>query len=385
MTPDESTADPTLGDPLSIPGDAPVVPPAADASGTTTPPAGGAADAAAPGTTRNGRSSASGPARARSRTPERVCSRITLKGIDPARFFGVQDRNLRLLEGSFPGLLLVGRDRELAIEGQGPEVNRALDVVGGMLARLKSGEEIEEADLRILLEESERSLRPPENYQDATVLLTNAKRRIYARTIGQFQYLRAIEENDIVFSIGPAGTGKTYLAVAMAVKALRDHDVQRIVLARPAVEAGESLGFLPGDLREKVDPYLRPLYDALYDMIPTDRLHRFLDTHTIEVVPLAFMRGRTLNNAMVILDEAQNTTAAQMKMFLTRLGVNAKAIVTGDVTQVDLPVDVPSGLIQIQNILMGIERIAFIYLTERDVVRHRLVREIIKAYEEKGF
>ncbi len=368
-----------------MPRDAPVAPPTADTAGPTSPTAAGAAEAAGPGATRNGRSSADGPARARTRPPELVRSRITLKGIDPARFFGIQDRNLRLLESSFPGLLLVGRDRELAIEGQGPEVNRVIDVVGGMLARLKSGEEIEEADLRILVEESERSLRPPENYQDATVLLTNAKRRIYARTIGQFQYLRAIEENDIVFSIGPAGTGKTYLAVAMAVKALRDHEVQRIVLARPAVEAGESLGFLPGDLREKVDPYLRPLYDALYDMIPTDRLHRFLDTHTIEVVPLAFMRGRTLNNALVILDEAQNTTTAQMKMFLTRLGVNAKAIVTGDVTQVDLPVDVPSGLIQIQNILMGIDRIAFIYLTERDVVRHRLVREIIKAYEEKGF
>jgi phosphate starvation-inducible PhoH-like protein len=396
MTPDESTTDRTLRNPPPVPGDAPVAPPAAVEAGPalsppaveagpTSQPAAGAAEAAGGGGARNGRSSGNGPARARTRPPELVRSRITLKGIEPARFFGVQDRNLRLLESSFPGLLLVGRDRELAIEGQGPEVNRVIDVVGGMLARLKSGEEIEEADLRILLEESERSLRPPENYQDATVLLTNAKRRIYARTIGQFQYLKAIEENDIVFSIGPAGTGKTYLAVAMAVKALRDHQVQRIVLARPAVEAGESLGFLPGDLREKVDPYLRPLYDALYDMIPTDRLHRFLDTHTIEVVPLAFMRGRTLNNAMVILDEAQNTTTAQMKMFLTRLGVNAKAIVTGDITQVDLPADVPSGLIQIQNILMGIEQIAFIYLTERDVVRHRLVREIIKAYEERGF
>lgn len=319
------------------------------------------------------------------RSRELIRSRITLRLADPTRFFGVADRNLRLLEESFPGLLIVGRDRALTVEGPGSEVNRLLDVVGGMIHRLKSEESVTEADLRILLEESERSLQPPEDYQDHTVLLTNAKRRIYARTVGQYQYLKTIEENDIVFSIGPAGTGKTYLAVAMAVKALRDHQVQRIVLARPAVEAGENLGFLPGDLREKVDPYLRPLYDALYDMVPTDRLHRFLDTHTIEVVPLAFMRGRTLNNAFVILDEAQNSTTAQMKMFLTRLGVNAKAIVTGDVTQVDLPTDVPSGLIQIQNILMGIDQIGFIYLTDRDVVRHRLVREIIKAYEEKGF
>jgi phosphate starvation-inducible PhoH-like protein len=254
-----------------------------------------------------------------------------------------------------------------------------------MVGRLKSGDELAEADLEILLEESARALTPPENYQDNTVLLTTSKRRVYPRTVGQFQYLQSIEENDIVFSIGPAGTGKTYLAVAMAVRALSEREVQRIVLARPAVEAGESLGFLPGDLREKVDPYLRPLYDALYDMIPTDRLRRYLETHTIEVVPLAFMRGRTLNNAFVILDEAQNTTVGQMKMFLTRLGVNSKAIATGDVTQVDLPTDVNSGLIQIQNILMGIDGVTFVYLTERDVVRHRLVRDIIKAYEDKGF
>jgi len=319
------------------------------------------------------------------RDRESVRSIIQIDGTDPARFFGVQDRHLRRLESEFPGVKLVGRDRELQVEGPGSDVNRVLEVVSGMVGRLKSGDELAEADLEILLEESARALTPPEDYQDRTVLLTTSKRRVYPRTVGQFQYLQSIEENDIVFSIGPAGTGKTYLAVAMAVRALSEREVQRIVLARPAVEAGESLGFLPGDLREKVDPYLRPLYDALYDMIPTDRLRRYLETHTIEVVPLAFMRGRTLNNAFVILDEAQNTTVGQMKMFLTRLGVNSKAIATGDVTQVDLPTDVNSGLIQIQNILMGIDGVTFVYLTERDVVRHRLVRDIIKAYEDKGF
>jgi len=316
---------------------------------------------------------------------ETVRSVVAIDGEDPTPFLGVQDRHLKRLEAAFPTVKLVARAGRLSLEGPGSDVNRVLEVVSSMLSRLKLGEGLAESELEILLEEADRSLSPPEDYQDQTVLLTTNKRRIYARTVGQYQYLQSIEENDIVFSIGPAGTGKTYLAVAMAVKALSEREVQRIALARPAVEAGESLGFLPGDLREKVDPYLRPLYDALYDMIPADRLRRYLDTHTIEVVPLAFMRGRTMNNAFVILDEAQNSTTAQMKMFLTRLGVNSKAIVTGDVTQVDLPSEVPSGLVQIQNILMGIDRIAFIYLTDRDVVRHRLVREIIRAYEEKGF
>jgi phosphate starvation-inducible PhoH-like protein len=253
-----------------------------------------------------------------------------------------------------------------------------------MLMKVKNGDGLVENDLRILLEESEREQAVPDNYQDRTLIITNAKRRIFPRTVGQHQYIQAIENHDIVFSIGPAGTGKTYLAVAMAVRAMQQREVQRIVLARPAVEAGENLGFLPGDLKEKVDPYLRPLYDALYEMIPADRLRRHLDSHTIEVLPLAFMRGRNLNSAFVILDEAQNTTPAQMKMFLTRLGVNSKAIVTGDITQVDLPSGSQSGLIEIQSILMAIDGISFVYLTEKDVVRHRLVREILRAYQKRG-
>ncbi len=313
----------------------------------------------------------------------KVSNRLPID-VDPARFFGVQDRNLRMLEEAFGEVKFVGRDNELLIEGPGSEVNRLLEIVGLMLNRLKREEDLSEDGMRIILEDSEKELAVPDNYQDWSVLLTNNKRRIFPRTAGQYQYMKAVENNDIVMSIGPAGTGKTYLAVAMAVRALKEREVQRIVLARPAVEAGESLGFLPGDIKEKIDPYLRPLYDALMEMIPPDKLKRYLENHTIEVLPLAFMRGRNLGSVFVILDEAQNTTPAQMKMFLTRLGVNSKAIVTGDITQVDLPTQVTSGLIHIQDILMSVEGIAFVYLTEKDVVRHRLVREILRAYQEKG-
>jgi phosphate starvation-inducible PhoH-like protein len=204
---------------------------------------------------------------------------------------------------------------------------------------------------------------------------------IKAKTVGQAQYLEAISQEDLVFVIGPAGTGKTYLAVAAALAELRRHSVQRIVLVRPAVEAGESLGFLPGDIRAKVDPYLRPVYDALNDMMPSERIRQFLEQGTIEVVPLAFMRGRTLNSAFVILDEAQNTTQAQMKMFLTRLGANSRAVITGDVTQIDLVSRDQSGLLQAQRVLSGVEGIRFCFLSDKDVVRHRLVQQIVRAYD----
>lgn len=205
---------------------------------------------------------------------------------------------------------------------------------------------------------------------------------IRAKTPGQIEYMKSVRQNDIVFAIGPAGTGKTYLAVAAAVAAFKKKEVLKIVLARPAVEAGESLGFLPGDLREKVDPYLRPLYDALEDMIPGDKLRNYLERGTIEIVPLAYMRGRTLNNAFIILDEAQNATSLQMKMFLTRMGANSRAIITGDITQIDLPSKKASGLIETQQILQNIEGISFIYFDKGDVVRHKLVKNIINAYEK---
>ena len=214
------------------------------------------------------------------------------------------------------------------------------------------------------------------------IILPGLRRVIVAKTQGQRDYLQAIATHDIVVSIGPAGTGKTYLAVAKAVEALARKRVRRIILARPAVEAGESLGFLPGDMQAKVDPYLRPLYDALEDMMPHDRVQKALETRTIEIAPLAYMRGRTLADAFIILDEAQNATIAQMKMFLTRLGVNSKVVVTGDKTQIDLPKREESGLIQIERVLPGIDGIAFCYLDESDVMRHRLVREIIRAYAE---
>jgi phosphate starvation-inducible protein PhoH and related proteins len=214
---------------------------------------------------------------------------------------------------------------------------------------------------------------------DVTVLFTK-NGIIQARTAGQRQYSAKVQNSDIVFAIGPAGTGKTYLAVAMAVASLKSREVNKIVIARPAVEAGENLGFLPGDLREKVDPYLRPIYDALEDMLPPEKLQSFMERNIIEIVPLAYMRGRTLNNSFLILDEAQNATAMQMKMFLTRLGVQSKAIVTGDVTQIDLPVKSVSGLVQIQDVLQDVEGVSFIYFDRNDVVRHRLVKDIIDAY-----
>jgi len=217
--------------------------------------------------------------------------------------------------------------------------------------------------------------------RESRIIFYGKKGLIQPKTKGQEEYYSSVGKNDIVFVVGPAGTGKTYLAVAVALAKLREKEVSRIVLTRPAIEAGESLGFLPGDMMEKVDPYLRPLTDALFDMLPSDQLQRYVERKIIEVVPLAYMRGRTLNDAFIILDEAQNTSPMQMKMFLTRLGVNSKAIVTGDITQVDLSDDVASGLIQIQGILKDIEGIGFVYLGKGDVVRHRLVKEIIRAYE----
>ena len=215
-----------------------------------------------------------------------------------------------------------------------------------------------------------------------TIGLLTRKPELHGRTPRQVQYLRQIQEHDITFGIGPAGTGKTYLAVAFAVASLKNNEITKIVLTRPAVEAGESLGFLPGDLKEKIDPYLRPLYDALDDMIPAEKLRAYIEKRVIEIAPLAYMRGRTLNNAFVILDEAQNASAMQMKMFLTRLGPNSRAIVTGDVTQIDLPTKQSSGLVQIQEVLRGVEGISFVYFDRNDVVRHRLVKDIIDAYEK---
>ena len=244
------------------------------------------------------------------------------------------------------------------------------------------GETLDVHDVeRVLADEAHGALGKA-SAEDVKIILPGLRRVIQPKTAGQRTYLQAIAQHDIVIGIGPAGTGKTYLAVAAAVDALSRKRVRRIILARPAVEAGENLGFLPGDLQEKVDPYLRPLYDALEDMMPRDRVQKALETRTIEIAPLAYMRGRTLSDAFVILDEAQNATGMQMKMFLTRLGVNSRAVITGDKTQIDLPNREDSGLLQVERILPGIEGIGFCYLEDTDVVRHRLVRDIIRAYAE---
>jgi phosphate starvation-inducible PhoH-like protein len=262
-------------------------------------------------------------------------------------------------------------------------VTRASDIARRMIDRARQRMELTPDDV-LRLSEDDGARDGDGAVGDGRIALPGVRRLIQAKTSGQAEYLTKIAENDIVVGIGPAGTGKTYLAVAAAVDALTRKRVRRIVLARPAVEAGESLGFLPGDMQAKVDPYLRPLYDALDEMMPQERVQKALETRVIEIAPLAFMRGRTLSDAFVILDEAQNATAMQMKMFLTRLGVNSQIVITGDKTQIDLPKREESGLMQVERILPGIEGIAFHYFTDVDVVRHRLVRDIIKAYAEDG-
>jgi len=306
---------------------------------------------------------------------------IILDGVDPGAVFGANDANLRLIEKRFD-TKIVARGSRITVEGDEFEVDRVSAVFAELVSSVRSGliPRAEETDMAIRRTREDLECAPARGTLPI-LHVSNKKERVRPKTAGQHRYVQTMAEHDVVFSIGPAGTGKTYLAVAMAVNALKQKAVTRIILARPAVEAGESLGFLPGDLRDKVDPYLKPLYDALYDMLPAAQIRKYLDTGVIEIAPLAYMRGRTLNNSFVILDEAQNSTISQMKMFLTRLGVNSKAVVTGDITQVDLSDKTASGLIQVQAILTGIEGIKFVYLTEKDVVRHRLVQDIIRAYE----
>jgi phosphate starvation-inducible PhoH-like protein len=312
-------------------------------------------------------------------TEEPIVQRLTTEGADMLTLAGVNDENLIELSKQ-SGAKVSLRGDTLTISGTQEQVNRATPVAQRMIERAKQQMELTADDVLRMSLEGPREGNGAEDLQ--RIALPGIRKIIQPKTSGQSEYLKLIAENDIVIGIGPAGTGKTYLAVAAAVDALSRKRVRRIVLARPAVEAGESLGFLPGDLQAKVDPYLRPLYDALEDMMPHERVQKALETRTIEIAPLAYMRGRTLADAFVILDEAQNATNAQMKMFLTRLGVNSKTVITGDKTQIDLPKREESGLVQIERILPGIDGIGFHYLTDSDVVRHRLVREIIKAYAE---
>ena len=295
--------------------------------------------------------------------------------------FGSFDQNLRIIETEY-GVQVVSRDEQLRISGEPEDVMHAEKAINGLLNLAAKGEEIDAQNVRYIMklvgEGREDSI--PELARDV-VCVTAKGKPIKAKTMGQKEYVRAITENTVTLGIGPAGTGKTYLAVAAAVAAFRAEKVNRIILTRPAVEAGERLGFLPGDLQSKVDPYLRPLYDALYEMLGMETYQKYLERGTIEVAPLAYMRGRTLDDSFIILDEAQNTSREQMKMFLTRLGFGSKIVITGDVTQIDLPPDKTSGLKEAMRVLDGVEDIAICRLTGSDIVRHELVQKIIEAYE----
>ena len=312
---------------------------------------------------------------------DEVTHRLSTEGVDPLMLAGVNDGNLVELAKRL-GVRVSLRGDALMLQGPLAAVERATPLAQALVDLARMGEALDVGDVdRVVNDEGHRPSGETTD-GDIRIILPGLRRVIQAKTAGQRDYLQAIARHDIVIGIGPAGTGKTYLAVAAAVDSLSRKRVRRIVLARPAVEAGESLGFLPGDLHEKVDPYLRPLYDALEDMMPRDRVQKAIDSRTIEIAPLAYMRGRTLSDAFVILDEAQNATGMQMKMFLTRLGVNSRAVITGDKTQIDLANREDSGLLQVERILPGIEGIAFCYLGDTDVVRHRLVRDIIRAYAE---
>ncbi len=312
-------------------------------------------------------------------TDEPVVQRLNAEGADMLTLAGVNDENLVELAKQ-SGAKIALRGDTLTITGAQDAVSRAAPIAQRMIETAKQQMPLTADDVLRMSMEGPRDGNGLED--NLRIALPGVRKIIQPKTSGQAEYLKLIFENDIVVGIGPAGTGKTYLAVAAAVDALARKRVRRIILARPAVEAGESLGFLPGDLQAKVDPYLRPLYDALDEMMPQERVQKALETRVIEIAPLAYMRGRTLADAFVILDEAQNATNAQMKMFLTRLGVNSKTVITGDKTQIDLPRREESGLVQIERILTGIEGIGFHYLNDSDVVRHRLVRQIIRAYAD---
>lgn len=296
--------------------------------------------------------------------------------------FGKKDENLRLIEKEL-GVEFILRDNSLKIRGEEESVDKARSLIQDLLKQLHQGYTPEIDDLKLALKKiKEGEGSGLEEYSSMVIFTTPRGKKIRPRTEGQKAYVEAIKKNEVVFAIGPAGTGKTYLAVAMAVSSLEKGEVVRIILTRPTVEAGEKLGFLPGSLEEKVEPYLRPLYDALYEMMLAERFQSFLERGIIEIAPLAYMRGRTLNDAFIILDEAQNTTYEQMKMFLTRLGFGSKIVITGDITQIDLPPHRVSGLVEVQSLFKNIKGIETVYLTEKDVVRHRLVQEIVKAYED---
>ena len=304
--------------------------------------------------------------------------KIDLQEIDPISIAGVADENLKILEESFPCQIVL-RGSDITLEGKKSVIAQASETISEMMKTYSRKNQVTAGDVRSLVALISNG-EHVESLSDEPVILHTRQGAVTPRSDGQKQFYEAVQKDDMVFAIGPAGTGKTFLAVAFAVAAYKNRRVKRIILSRPAVEAGERLGFLPGDLKEKIDPYLTPLYDALNELMPAVNLKSLLSKRTVEVIPLAYMRGRTLDNAFVILDEAQNCSAMQMKMFLTRLGPNSRAIITGDKTQMDIPDKYDSGLLQAEQILKKIDGIGFVYLDESDVVRHRLVKDIIKAY-----
>ena len=296
--------------------------------------------------------------------------------------FGSFDENIMLLEKEY-GVSIITRGSDIKIAGEAENAAKAVRTIEGMLTMLNRGETLSEQNVRYIMELVEEDNEDKiDSIGKDCICITSKGKPVKAKTLGQKKYIEEIAHNTVVLGVGPAGTGKTYLAVAAAVSAFRSHDINRIILTRPAVEAGEKLGFLPGDLLNKVDPYLRPLYDALFDMLGAENYQKYLERGNIEVAPLAYMRGRTLDDSFVILDEAQNTTPEQMKMFLTRLGVNSKAVITGDITQIDLPDNKRSGMVEAIKVLKNTEDIGIVRFSEKDVVRHKLVKDIIKAYEK---
>lgn len=311
---------------------------------------------------------------------------ILLDGIDPVVMLGPNNRLLDQIQGYFPKVRLIARGNEIKCVGEADEVTVFSARMNELIEYYRRYNRIEEGDLeRLLLDDSHMRSAANGEFEDALVF-GNSGKPVRARTVNQLLLVKEYANNDLIIAEGPAGTGKTYTAIALAVRALKNHEVKKIVLTRPAVEAGERLGFLPGDMKDKLDPYLQPLYDALHDMIPFRKLEQWIEDGTVQIAPLAFMRGRTLESCFVILDEAQNATVSQLKMFLTRMGVSSKFILTGDTTQIDLPKRSESGLLQAMRLLNGIEGISIIRFDERDIVRHRLVKHIVRAYDidEKG-
>ncbi|WP_370089938.1 PhoH family protein [Ekhidna sp.] len=305
---------------------------------------------------------------------------ITLENVSLVDFLGIENQNIKTIATAFPDSKIVSRGNEIRIKGSAPQILKINEILNSLLAHYHEYGKVTAENVKDFVDNEENTIQAGGN--SAVLVHGTRGTRIVPKTVNQKKLVAAVEKNDLVFAIGPAGTGKTYISVALAVKALKNKEVKKIIITRPAVEAGENLGFLPGDLKEKIDPYLRPIYDALSDMIPAEKLRYYKENGIVEIAPLAYMRGRTLNDAYVLLDEAQNTTPMQIKMFLTRMGPQSKVIITGDQSQIDLPKKQISGLIETMKVLKDVKGIGFVHLDDRDVVRHKLVKAIIKAYNK---